>query len=336
MPFGDIVGHQRQLVYLRRSLECDRLHHAYLFVGPQGAGKRTVALALAKSLHCSARRFDFCDECQVCLAIQAGNHPDVRLVEPLAGKKDISIGQIRDLEKALAFRSFSGGRKITLIDGADLMNFHSQNSLLKTLEEPPGNALVLLIAHSPGGLLPTVLSRCVRLFFGLPPVAAVADFLMEHKGLARERASLLAALTMGSVGEALSCDESEILQQRRRWIDRVSSLPLGGYREAVALAEEMASDKEKCFRALRWIEGWYRDVLIYQVAGETGTLRNVDMVETIRKQAMDSSRDHILFALSCLAQVAEELPRNYNRRLTLEHCLVRIMDHKSGTASGLG
>jgi len=334
MPFDDIVGHQRQLEYLRRSLECDRLHHAYLFVGPEGVGKKTVALALAKSLHCAQRRFDFCDACQVCLTIRAGNHPDVRLVERLTGKKDISIGQIRDLEKALAFRSFSGRRKVTLIDGADLMNFPAQNALLKTLEEPPGNALIFLIAKSMGGLLPTVLSRCVRLFFGLTPVEAVADFLMRHKGLTRERARLVASVTMGSVGEALGCDESEVLEQRRGWIERVSSLPQGGYREAMALAEEAAGDRERCFRVLRWVEGWYRDVLIYQLAGETGMLRNVDMVETIRKQAIDRGRCHILFVLSSLARLGEELQRNYNRRLALEHCLVRIMDRERTATAG--
>src|SRR5881227_3011851 len=111
MGFSEILGHQRQTETLRLALAKGRLHHAYLFAGPEGVGKRTLALALAKAIHCAERVDDFCGQCANCARIEDGNHPDVRTIEPLAGKKEISIQQIREIEKQLNFRSFSGRKK---------------------------------------------------------------------------------------------------------------------------------------------------------------------------------------------------------------------------------
>src|ERR1044072_7952675 len=165
MSLAEIVGHTKQLAMLRSALSAERLHHAYLFIGPDGIGKRTAAIALAKAIHCEATNNDFCGICVNCARISDGNHPDFRLIQPLPDKKEISIQQIRELERELNYRSFGGKRKIALIDPATLMNLSAQNALLKTLEEPPENCWIVLLAPNSGGLLPTVRSRCVRLSF---------------------------------------------------------------------------------------------------------------------------------------------------------------------------
>ena len=325
MPFSDILGHQRQLETLRRGLEKQRLHHAYLFLGPEGVGKGSVALSLAMAIHCTERDFDSCGQCPSCLRISAGNHPDVRLIEPLVGKKEIGIQQIRDLERALVFRSFSGRKKVVILDPADLMNYHAQNALLKTLEEPPGDSLLILVAKNTGGLLATLLSRCLRLSFGFPPVELVAEVLVRRKGMSMEQAKLLAALTMGSLGEALTSDTQQLLDQRREWIERLASLTRGDYRGVMALAEEMGGDREECLKFLRCIEGWYRDLLIYQIGGWKEEIRNIDMAERIQEQAALYRIDHTLSALARAAQVAREIQRNYNRRLALENFLMKTV-----------
>ena len=115
-------------------------------------GKRTLAIALAKAIHCQAKADDFCGQCVNCARIADGNHPDVRTVAPLADKKEISIQQIREIERELNYRSFTGKRKIVIIDPATLMNAVAQNALLKTLEEPPQDSLIILIAPNAGGL----------------------------------------------------------------------------------------------------------------------------------------------------------------------------------------
>jgi DNA polymerase-3 subunit delta' len=247
------------------------------------------------------------------------------LLRPLAGKRDISIQQIRELERELGFHSFFGKRKVTIIDPADLMNYHAQNALLKTLEEPPGNSLLILIAESAGGLLPTLLSRCLRLSFGYPPRDLAAEFLTRRKGLPQDQAELLVALTMGSLGTALASDPSDLLDQRREWIERFVALPRGDFRQATGLAEEMASDGEQCLKFLKCIEGWYRDILVCQVGGRAENIRNIDLRERIRDWAALYRTDHVLSALSRIARVTKEVHRNYNRRLALEDLLFRVV-----------
>ena len=154
-------------------------------------GKKTIALGLAKAIHCSAATGDFCGECADCARIQDGNHADVRIIEPLAGKKEISIQQIRELEKELNFRSFSGKKKIAILDPATLMNLSAQNALLKTLEEPPRDSLLILIAANGGALLPTLRSRCLRISFGPLARDLISDFLVSRKGLAAGESGVL-------------------------------------------------------------------------------------------------------------------------------------------------
>src|SRR5262247_938488 len=150
MGFDDVIGQQKQLATLRAALTNGRLHHAYLFLGPEGVGKHLIALALAKAIHCGELKDDYCGGCINCRRIDGGNHPDVRVIEPLAGKKEISIQQIRELQRELNYRSFTGKRKIAIIDPATALNLSSQNALLKTLEEPPEDSLIILIAVNEG------------------------------------------------------------------------------------------------------------------------------------------------------------------------------------------
>lgn len=325
MHFADIVGHQKQLKSLRHSLESGRLHHAYLFAGPEGVGKKTIAQALAKSLHCREQRFDFCDQCPSCSSIRDGNCPDVHLIQPQPGKKEISINQIRDLIGKISLRSFSGGRKVALIDPAELMNYHAQNALLKTLEEPPENSALFLITQNSGVLLPTLLSRCLRVSFGFLALRDTAEFLTRKKGLDLAESQLRSALTMGSIGQALAWSEEDIKKERREWIERYCALPEQGHRSALSFAEDLAADKEKCFKVLQWLEGWNRDVLALQFTGNQNMIRNVDLMENLQRQASSGSREETLRRLSELGAVLEALQKTYNRRMILENLFVRLV-----------
>ena len=325
MPFAEIVGHERQLRSLRLSLENGRLHHAYLFFGPEGVGKRTIAEALAKSLHCQERRFDFCDRCPNCVSIRDRNHPDVHIVEPQEGKKEVSIRQIRELTERIFLRSFSGRTKIALIDPAELMNYHAQNALLKTLEEPPEKSTLVLITKNSGGLLPTLLSRCLRISFGLLPIAEASLFLAQQKRLPSAQSQLLAALTMGSIGQALGLSEGQVEAERKKSIERYCALPESDFRSALAFAEELASDKEKCTRVLQWIEAWNRDLLALQVTEANGLIRNFDLMESPRKHAGSGRAEQTLAVLSELRRVVDALQKNYNRRMVLENFFISLV-----------
>jgi len=325
MGFGEIIGHDRQLSTLRSALTSNRLHHAYFFAGPEGVGKRTTAIALAKAVHCMQLDDDFCAQCVNCARISDGNHPDVRFVEPLAGKKEISIQQIRELERELNYRSFSGGRKIAVIDPATSMNLASQNALLKTLEEPPQDSLILLIAANAGALLPTVRSRCLRLPFAPLTRREVAGFLQAKLAMNTGDAEFLAALSMGSIGAAVNLDKDELIEKRRNWVDVLSSLKAGDHHAAMLAAEALSANRDDALKFLKWSESWYRDVLVHAVTDNAGALVNLDLLEQIRQQSVSNSAATALNAISRVAEATAGIQRNLNRRMVLEKFLFGVV-----------
>jgi DNA polymerase-3 subunit delta' len=328
MGFAEIIGHHRQIQTLRLALAKRRLHHAYLFIGPEGVGKRTLALALAKAIHCSEMADDFCGRCVNCARVQDGNHPDVRFIEPLSGKKEISIQQIREIEKQLNFRSFSGGKKIAILDPATLMNLSSQNALLKTLEEPPQDSLLILVATSTGVLLPTLRSRCLRLAFGPLQRDLLSSYLLSRKGMKQEEAELLSAMAMGSLGTALDIDSEELREKRELWLELLSSLKAGDCRAAIATAETLANSRDDCLKFLQWAESWYRDLLIHAVRQDSAGLINLDMLTRIEHQSSNVRLEHILWSIAQTADAAARIQRNLNRRMVLENLLFTVIGER--------
>jgi len=317
-----ITGHATQLATLTQALEQDRLHHAYVFIGPEGIGKRTLAFCLTKAIHCAESAHDFCGACASCVKIENRNHPDVRLIERLAGKKDISIEQVRALEKELNYRAFSGQKKIAIIDPAASMNFSAQNALLKTLEEPPAGSMLILIATSAGGLLPTLLSRCLRLTFTPLTEADVTRHLVERKRMSAERAKLLASISLGSLGRALSPEMDEVGQKRAAWVDALAAARVsGGW---ASFAEELAKDRAETLQFLDWLAEWYRDVLVYQATQGSGEVSNRDLLEKLQGQAADLSVGKALRLRSRALAASARIRRNVNRRLALENLLAKI------------
>jgi DNA polymerase III subunit delta' len=328
MGFSEILGHQRQTETLQLALAKGRLHHAYLFAGPEGVGKRTLALALAKAIHCAERVDDFCGQCANCARIEDGNHPDVRTIEPLAGKKEISIQQIREIEKQLNFRSFSGRKKIAVLDPATLMNLSAQNALLKTLEEPPQDSLLVLVATNTGGLLPTLRSRCLHLSFGSLQCAQLANYLASKKGLKREEADFLAAMAMGSLGTALKIDGEEMQEKRRVWIELLSSLKAGDYRAATVTAEGLAKDRDESLKFLEWAGSWYRDLMVHAVTRGSAELVNRDVLARMEHESADDRLEHSLSLIAQTIEAAAGIQRNLNRRMVLENLLFNVVGNR--------
>ena len=324
MGLSEIVGHEKQLDTLRQSLLNGRLHHAYLFIGPEGIGKRTLALALAQTIHCAELESDFCGRCSACRAIQTGNHADVRVLEPLLNKKDISIQQVRELEKMLSLRSFSGRQKIAIIDPATLMNWAAQNALLKTLEEPPQGCILILIASNAGGLLPTVRSRAFALSFAPLPRQQLARFLMSSKGKTREQAESLAALTMGSLGAVSKFEKMN--EKRLDWMKTLLSLRAGDYRAALNAAEALAGTREDAQNFLDWAGLWYRDLLSFRIAHAPDKILNVDMLQQIEEHSARIEEDDLFSLLFKTGEASQLIQRNVNRRMVLEDLLLRTVE----------
>lgn len=325
LRFQDIIGHETQIGALQRALEGDSLHHAQLFVGSEGIGKRSVALALAAAIQCENETRDACGECPNCLCLRDGNHPDVHWVELRSGKKEIGIDQVRELQKQLVLTCLTGSRKVALIDPMAAMNVHAQNALLKTLEEPPNNCALILIANSVGGLLPTVLSRCVRLQFASLGIEQVAAIVEQSQGISKERAKLLATLSHGSLGKALGSEVEELLEGRRECLERLAGLSATDTRGVLNLAEEMGSDRDKSLKFLDWVKAWVRDLVVIQVGGAEATIYNQDLLGELRRKAAEQRVQDTASVLTEIDRAIGAIRRNYNRRLVLEGFIPKLL-----------
>jgi DNA polymerase-3 subunit delta' len=250
----------------------------------------------------------------------------VRFVQTLPGKKEISIQQVREIERELRFRSFSGKRKIAIVDPASLMNVSAQNALLKTLEEPPENSLLVLVTPNMGGLLPTLRSRCLRLSFAPLSRAQVAAFLRAEQKIKPEDAEVLAAMSMGSIGVAVNLDQQALFEKRRIWTGILSALRAKDYQGAMAAAEALAASREEALEFLKWAESWYRDLLIHGVTRKADDLVNLDMLPQIEQHSTQFGAKRALGVLAHITEAAAGIQRNLNRRMVLEKFLFGVVE----------
>jgi DNA polymerase-3 subunit delta' len=202
------------------------------------------------------------------------------------------------------------------------MNLSAQNALLKTLEEPPKNSLVILIAPSVGELLPTLRSRCLRVSFAPLAWDQVAAFLVSEKKVPVEEAKLLAAMSMGSLETVAAVDPQELLARRHRWIVLLLRVASGDYRTATETAETLAGNKEESLRFLQWAESWYRDLLVYAVTQNQQDVVNVDMSTQIEQLSAAVEIEHLLERIAEAKGAVVAMQRNLNRRMVLENLLL--------------
>lgn len=285
MNVSPIKGHALQQQWLRRAIERGRLAHAFLFAGPAGIGKRRVAELLIRSLFCETAdpsELAPCGNCAACKQLRAGTHPDYHTVGIPEGKREIPIKDIageddrrgqEGLCHDLSLRPMSAGRKAAVIDDAHAMNQASANSLLKTLEEPPAGALIVLVTDQPGAMLPTIRSRCQLVQFQPLTVTEVAEILVEGDlvGDAGE-AERLAAVSGGSVQTALTLRDGPLRQYADLVEQRFSSArlnPLEVSREVLSAFDEFpaAEQRQHAGWLLRYLAEFYRRSL--RCAGET-------------------------------------------------------------------
>ncbi|MFH1150614.1 MAG: DNA polymerase III subunit delta' [Actinomycetota bacterium] len=235
MLWDNVVGHSAVCLSLKNSVEQDRVHHAYLFSGPSGVGKFIVARTLAASMLCPDGG---CGECNVCRRVMQEKHPDVRVIRP-AGK-NIPVETVREVRMDAFMKPSEGARKVYIFKGAERMWEEGASTLLKVLEEPPGDVVFILVTANPAGVLPTIRSRCQEVSFANVPLEQLKAYIMERKGISEERADLVVRLTGGVLGRALDwCDEQWRLTRRDNVIKAARALKRAELNDVLQMASEL-------------------------------------------------------------------------------------------------
>jgi DNA polymerase-3 subunit delta' len=344
MPFSEVIAQERAVSALRAALRRGALHHAYLFGGPPGTGKAQAARLLAQAANCeggqappgdAGYREEPCGTCRACRKIAADNHPDVHWLaeervmakagrwEPKGGRspsKDIVVDQVRDLvDHRLAMKRFEGRRRFVIVDPADAMNPQAQNALLKTLEEPPDETTLVLVAGSPDALLPTIRSRCLRVSFQPIPDAQVVAAL-EGEGRSTAEARLAAALAGGSLGRARALDPEE-LDALHEAVRRAAALEAGDALGWLAFARDHGGDRAQAADLCELLAVWLRDVLAAQAGGGNPAL--LDLAAETGRAAVALSPAEVVRRREEVAWTLLALRQNASPVLALERLLIR-------------
>lgn len=318
MKLAAVRGQQRVVQTLQRSLAAKRVAHAYLFEGPAGCGRRTTALALLQALFCqSPSGDDACGNCPACRKLVAGSHPDIHLLTPLPDKRDISIEQVRELQQMLALRPFEAPRKACLIEPAERMNEKSANALLKTLEEPPGHAVMILLTTQADLLLSTIRSRCQHLRFSPLDDATLTDLLVTQ-GMARETASELAPLAEGSMERAMSLDGEGDEARRRELLQLLSRAALRQIDTVFDAAEALSGGRDETAATFDLLIALVRDLVLLTTAGHSGVV-NLFLLQELIAEAEHFSPEHAMEALELALATRRAVQGNANPKLALEH-----------------
>jgi len=330
-----VVGQTRAVSLLQHSLERGSLAHAYLLIGPAHVGKMTLALNLAQALNCQASEPP-CGECASCQKIALAKHADVQIIGLTSDgnsaeakpRAEISIDQIRQMQHSASLPPFEGRYKVFIVDGAEQLSTEAANCLLKTLEEPVGKVIFILLATNERLLPPTVVSRCQRL--ELPPLAAteVEAALNSGWGIEPQKAKLLARLSHGCLGWAISAAYDDgLLQQRAQQLDRLLDIINADYEERFAYAAQLAAQ----FSQNRgWVQGildlwldWWRDLLLVKVDCNDAII-NIDRSATLIEKAKGYNLAQIRVFINNIQAAGEQLRLNANPQLVLETLMLSI------------
>ncbi len=328
-----IIGQQKAVSLLQRSLENGRLAHAYLFVGPRHVGKMTLALNLAQALNCQEEEKP-CGACRSCHSIASGNHPDVQVIRrgdqnsTDVPKKDIGIDQMREIQHAANLRPYEGNCRVFIIDGAEYLSQEAANSLLKTLEEPAATVVFLLLTTDRSLLLPTVVSRCQKVELPPVPTPTIEQALIEHWGTTAEHARILARICHGGIGWAISALSDESLtRERGQKLEQLIGLSDASIEERFAyvgqLATRFAKNRESVSEELDLWRGWWRDLLLTK--GDCAALIvDIEQEAMLHREAERYSLTQIEGFIKAIGAALEQLKQNANPRLVLETLMLDI------------
>lgn len=345
--FESILGQEQPIRLLTTLFQNGTIPHALLFIGIEGVGKKTAAMALAMACNCMAIKpthhsermrtrsetytpynqittINPCGCCKSCRKIESGNHPDIILLKPSG--PFIRIGQIRNLLGTLAMKPFEARLRVVIISDAQAMNPSAGNALLKVLEEPPDRTILILTALQTSDLLPTIVSRCQHIRFNPVSRKNLESLLLQRHGANSDEAKIIAIMANGSASKAVSMIN---IINRVNWINRriwlineVESLPLSSMGSRMAFAEKLSKSKEILDESLEVIKFWFRDLVVCKYHPEK--IINRDLNQRIQRASEKMNVTSLISKINDIESAQKHIQANTNLRLTLEVLIMRL------------
>lgn len=323
--FQEILGNEMIKEHFLKAIESHRISHAYILTGEEGTGRKSIANAFAMTLLCERGGTEPCMVCHSCKQALSGNHPDLIYV---THEKPASIGvdDIREqINDTIQIRPYSSYYKIYIVDEAEKMTVQAQNALLKTIEEPPSYAVIILITTNQEAFLPTILSRCVQLKLKPLKDFTVKSYLTEHLKVPEKDAELCAAFARGNLGKAIHLASSEEFKELYRRVmsllKNVGSMDIGMLLDCIREIKEQNFD---IYEVLDLMQLWYRDVLMYKVTKDMNLLVFKDEYRMINETGQKIDYAGLEAILAAIDTARTRLEANVNLDLAMELLLLTM------------
>jgi len=327
MAFKDIPGNGRVKKVLQKALLKNRVPNSLLFCGPEGIGKKDVALVVAKAMNCRKKKGDACESCISCKAINKGNFPDVLVLSPVGNF--LTIGQMKDLKHIAYFKPMGGKKRIFIIENAERMNEEASNSLLKILEEPPLFSHIILITKNPFMIVSTIKSRCQTLSFLPISREDIENELVVEKGYERKKARIISLIVQGNREQAMSLEWEHVQSKRKEAWGLFQSLLKKGkissflknyaYKKRELIEEDLE-------QILEIVSSFCRDLILVKEKGDVCFMINPDYEEEIRRVEKFINFDRCMDFLSKIEHALYGLEKNINTNLLVSSTFLNLME----------
>ena len=328
--FKDVVGHKNIIQYIGNAVTSGAISHAYILNGERGSGKKLLANLFAMSLQCQNRDEDgdACGKCQSCKQAVSGNQPDIIRVTH-EKPTTISVDDIREqVNNDIQIKPYSSPYKIYIIAEADMMSVQAQNALLKTIEEPPEYAVIILLTENAETLLPTIRSRCVMLKLRNIKDQLVKKYLMEQMEIPDYKADVCVAFAQGNMGKAIALATSEYFNEiKEEAVHLLRNIDDMQVEELMGAVKKCSAYKMNISDYMDVVAIWYRDVLIYKATKNVDRVVFSDQMRYIKDRAKKSSYEGIENILEGLEKAKARLKANVNFELTMELLLLTIKEN---------
>lgn len=323
--FQDILGNEMIKEHFKKAIEYHKVSHAYILNGEEGTGRKTIANAFAMTLLCEKGGNDPCMVCHSCKQVLSGNHPDIVYVKH-EKPNSIGVDDIREqINDTIMIRPYSSFYKIYIVDEAEKMTVQAQNALLKTIEEPPSYAVIILITTNQEAFLPTILSRCVQLKLKPLKDFTVKSYLTEQFHVPEKEAEICAAFARGNLGKAIhlaSSDEfKELYQKVMNLVKSVETMDIVDLLDHIREIKELDFDIKEVLELLRL---WYRDVLMYKVTKDMNLMIFKDEYKEINGMGQKIDYAGLEKIIEAIDTAEKRLDANVNMELAMELLLLTM------------